>query len=324
MNNNVVHPNHYNKYTMETIEVIKGSSTDDEYRGFLKGNIIKYVSRYRFKNGIEDIKKALYYLEVLEKFESELLKTKETAETSCENIKYSKIYESCKGFDCEECGNFVKNNDCDSYACEQIFSCDKEKDSKCFKEDKHSTVKQESCEPSSIEYEPIGLICKMITCEICSNNLIKDFNMEQESLPENNSCEMQICKKYFKCNNDKSDICLSKPKVKLEEEEKTVEETKKKSEKPIISCEKVKYFPLAESCDNMECCKDCRTFLKKQLGLSDYLLANVEICGIGFCENIYECKLKKGVQCLLNDGGSVDYLVIKEALRKEEEKYNVK
>lgn len=33
--------------------------------GFLEGNVIKYVCRYKEKNGVEDLKKALHYLECL-------------------------------------------------------------------------------------------------------------------------------------------------------------------------------------------------------------------------------------------------------------------
>ena len=33
--------------------------------GFIEGNVIKYVSRHRHKNGAEDIKKAIHYLEIL-------------------------------------------------------------------------------------------------------------------------------------------------------------------------------------------------------------------------------------------------------------------
>ena len=65
--NNVVHPNHYNRTSVEVIDTIKGMSTTSEYRGFLIGNIVKYISRYSMKNGIEDIKKARYYLDLLEK-----------------------------------------------------------------------------------------------------------------------------------------------------------------------------------------------------------------------------------------------------------------
>ena len=65
--NNVVHPNHYNRTSVEAIDTIKGMSTTSEYRGFLIGNVVKYISRYSMKNGIEDIKKARYYLDLLEK-----------------------------------------------------------------------------------------------------------------------------------------------------------------------------------------------------------------------------------------------------------------
>lgn len=33
--------------------------------GYLEGNIIKYISRYKKKNGLQDLQKALHYLEKL-------------------------------------------------------------------------------------------------------------------------------------------------------------------------------------------------------------------------------------------------------------------
>lgn len=54
--NNVDHPNHYNRGGIETIDFI-----EDQNMGFLIGNIVKYISRYRHKNGFEDLKKALWY-----------------------------------------------------------------------------------------------------------------------------------------------------------------------------------------------------------------------------------------------------------------------
>ena len=66
----VNHPSHYERYNMETIEAIKGQSTPDEYRGFLKGNVLKYLARYRGKNGIEDLNKAEWYLHRLQEFEA--------------------------------------------------------------------------------------------------------------------------------------------------------------------------------------------------------------------------------------------------------------
>ena len=65
--NNVVHLDHYNRTSVEVIDTLRGMMTDDEYRGFLIGNVVKYISRYSLKNGIEDIEKAKYYLNLLEK-----------------------------------------------------------------------------------------------------------------------------------------------------------------------------------------------------------------------------------------------------------------
>jgi hypothetical protein len=39
--------------------------TPEEYHGFCSGNVIKYVWRYRNKNGLKDLKKAKWYLETL-------------------------------------------------------------------------------------------------------------------------------------------------------------------------------------------------------------------------------------------------------------------
>jgi len=51
---------------IETIEFIKAKLSDAEYKGFLKGNVIKYVSRAGYKvDEKEDYKKAVYYLNKL-------------------------------------------------------------------------------------------------------------------------------------------------------------------------------------------------------------------------------------------------------------------
>lgn len=63
MNDNVNHPSHYTQGKFETIEVIKDITSD--FNSYLVGNIIKYVSRYKYKNGLEDLKKAKWYLEKL-------------------------------------------------------------------------------------------------------------------------------------------------------------------------------------------------------------------------------------------------------------------
>lgn len=53
-------PTHYNQGNIEVSDFII-----DQNMNFLEGNIIKYVSRYKTKNGIEDLKKAQWYLNKL-------------------------------------------------------------------------------------------------------------------------------------------------------------------------------------------------------------------------------------------------------------------
>ena len=60
--NPVTQPDHYNKGAIEAIEAIKASMHPQEYKGYLKGNCLKYLWRYEYKNGIEDLKKAQVYL----------------------------------------------------------------------------------------------------------------------------------------------------------------------------------------------------------------------------------------------------------------------
>ena len=61
----VEQPDHYNKGAIEAIEAIKASMHPQEYKGYLKGNCLKYLWRYEYKNGIEDLRKARVYLEWL-------------------------------------------------------------------------------------------------------------------------------------------------------------------------------------------------------------------------------------------------------------------
>ena len=57
-------PSHYNQAGIECIEAI-AAATDNGFEYYLQGNIIKYIWRYRYKNGIEDLKKAQWYLNKL-------------------------------------------------------------------------------------------------------------------------------------------------------------------------------------------------------------------------------------------------------------------
>ena len=55
-------PSHYNTGSIECIEAIEEALTPEEMRGYFKGNCLKYLWRERYKNGVEDLEKAYWYL----------------------------------------------------------------------------------------------------------------------------------------------------------------------------------------------------------------------------------------------------------------------
>lgn len=61
----VDHPEHYTSGSIECIAALEASLTPEEFRGFLKGNIIKYTWREKHKGGTESMRKAKWYLEKL-------------------------------------------------------------------------------------------------------------------------------------------------------------------------------------------------------------------------------------------------------------------
>lgn len=58
----VNHPSHYTDKQIEVIDYIRDTQTQEEFVGYCLGNVIKYVSRWRKKGGVEDLKKAQVYL----------------------------------------------------------------------------------------------------------------------------------------------------------------------------------------------------------------------------------------------------------------------
>ena len=58
----VMHPSHYCQGGIECIKAIEASMTPEEFQGYCKGNVMKYIWRFREKNGLEDLKKAQVYL----------------------------------------------------------------------------------------------------------------------------------------------------------------------------------------------------------------------------------------------------------------------
>lgn len=53
---------HYKNQGIEPIELMRKNFSKEEFAGFLQGNVLKYMLRYKDKNGIEDLKKAKTYL----------------------------------------------------------------------------------------------------------------------------------------------------------------------------------------------------------------------------------------------------------------------
>lgn len=57
---------HYSDLAIEPIDFITANNL-----GFCEGNVIKYVSRWKVKNGIEDLEKARWYIDFLIEVENE-------------------------------------------------------------------------------------------------------------------------------------------------------------------------------------------------------------------------------------------------------------
>ena len=65
VDNEVVRPAHYTRGAVECIDAIEAALTPEEYRGYLKGNVLKYFWRERDKGGLQSIQKAEYYTQRL-------------------------------------------------------------------------------------------------------------------------------------------------------------------------------------------------------------------------------------------------------------------
>ncbi|AMO43506.1 protein of unknown function DUF3310 [Pseudomonas phage K4] len=51
---------HYKALKIQPVEYIHANNI-----GYLEGNVIKYVTRHESKNGVEDIDKAIHYLQLI-------------------------------------------------------------------------------------------------------------------------------------------------------------------------------------------------------------------------------------------------------------------
>lgn len=66
----VERPQHYGQGEIECIDYIQDFLSYNEYVGYLRGNMAKYLHRWRYKNGLEDLNKARWYMDRLIELET--------------------------------------------------------------------------------------------------------------------------------------------------------------------------------------------------------------------------------------------------------------
>jgi len=93
---NVNHPSHYTSGKVECIDAIESATQGlESIEAVCTGNVIKYIWRWKQKNGIEDLKKAEWYL-------NRLIQSQELPFTDTDMIYEDQVYGSdCRGNVCE-------------------------------------------------------------------------------------------------------------------------------------------------------------------------------------------------------------------------------
>lgn len=56
---------HYKTKSIQPWDAMKAWMSHEEFCGYLQGNIIKYIARYKEKGGVSDLEKARHYLDKL-------------------------------------------------------------------------------------------------------------------------------------------------------------------------------------------------------------------------------------------------------------------
>lgn len=80
MNDNVKNPKHYQgRNGIEAIDVHRNFMNDEQLTGYHLGNTLKYLLRYRKKNGIEDLEKAKVHMDWLIEKEKAIMLQLETS-----------------------------------------------------------------------------------------------------------------------------------------------------------------------------------------------------------------------------------------------------
>ena len=56
---------HYRSKEIQPWDAMQAWMTPEQFKGFLWGNIIKYIARWQDKGGVEDLRKARHYMDKL-------------------------------------------------------------------------------------------------------------------------------------------------------------------------------------------------------------------------------------------------------------------
>jgi hypothetical protein len=59
---------HYRSKNVQPWTAMEAWMTREEFEGYLRGNVIKYIARYKDKDGLKDVYKAQHYLSKLVEF----------------------------------------------------------------------------------------------------------------------------------------------------------------------------------------------------------------------------------------------------------------
>ena len=104
MIDNVNHPSHYTQGGIECIDALKAATVGKTgIEAVCVANVIKYLFRYENKNGLEDVRKAQWYI-------NRLIQELEEKKENCSFIGPNDVVD-----DCNECANY--NMDEDSEPC---------------------------------------------------------------------------------------------------------------------------------------------------------------------------------------------------------------
>jgi hypothetical protein len=58
-------PKHYKGLGYEPWDIMYSNFTNEEFEGYLRGNVVKYILRYPSKGGVDDLRKARHYIDRL-------------------------------------------------------------------------------------------------------------------------------------------------------------------------------------------------------------------------------------------------------------------